>query len=189
MSVYKFRVVVDIEADVFRDIEIKDDQTFENLHKAIIAAYEFQGDQMASFYMSDDSWEKGQEIGLMDMSFGEEAGPPTMKTAQLKSFIKEKNQKILYVYDFLKMWIFYLELVEETEEEEDQAYPCLALSFGDAPYEDDKDMEGLFDGAEGDEAVKGKPIDPMQAEIDDIMNEFDEDEAEPGFENIDDFDF
>ena len=25
------------------------------------------------------------------------------------------HQKILYVYDFLKMWIFYIELIEEGE--------------------------------------------------------------------------
>jgi len=194
MSVYKFRVVVDIEKDVFRDIEIQDTQTFENLHKAIINSYEFAGDQMASFYMSDDSWEKGQEIGLMDMSFGEEAGPPSMGTSVLKDFITEKNQKILYVYDFLRMWIFYVELMEEKEEEADQQYPCLALSFGDAPFEEDKDLEDLYDGIEGldnpDKAdAKPAPKDPMQAEIDDIMNEFDEDSSEPGFENIDDFDF
>ena len=186
MGVYKFRVVIDTKEDVFRDIEIKDSQTFEDLHGAIIAAYEFRGDQMTSFYMSDDSWEKGLEIGLMDMSFGEEAGPPTMKTAKLSSFVEEKNQKILYVYDFLKMWIFYIELIEEKEEEPDQLYPCLALSFGDAPSEDDKEMEDLFSGIE---EVKETSSDPLQAEIDDIMNEFDEDEAEPGFENIDDFDF
>lgn len=184
MGVFKFRVVVDLEEDVFRDIEIKDSQTFEDFHEAILAAFEFKGDQMASFYMSDETWQKGQEIGLMDMSFGEEAGPPTMKTAVLSSFVSEKEQKILYVYDFLKMWIFYIELIDIKEEDESQGYPCLALSFGDAPSEDDKDLEDLFAGIEG---VDEK--DDEDPDADDILGDFDDEfSPEGGFENIDDLD-
>ncbi len=185
MGVYKFRVVIDLDEDVFRDIEIKDSQTFEDFHGAIIAAFEFRGDQMASFYMSNDAWEKGLEIGLMDLSFGEEAGPPTMKTTELKSLVKEVNQKVLYVYDFLKMWIFYIELMEVKEEDPDQGYPCLAMAFGDAPNEDDKELEDLFEGIEEPDSKK----DSIEDEIDDILNEYDDDYSpEGGFENIDDLD-
>ena len=69
MIAYKFRVVIDIEEDVFRDVVILENQNFEELHHAIVHAFGFEGDQMASFYMSDEQWEKGEEIGLIDMSF------------------------------------------------------------------------------------------------------------------------
>jgi len=184
MVVFKFRVVIDHEKDIFRDIEIQGSQTFEDLHGAIISAFNFRGDQMASFYMSNESWEKGLEIGLMDMSFGEESGPPTMKSAQLNQFVKEKDQKILYVYDFLKMWIFYLELIEEKEEEGNQAYPCLAHSFGECPLEEEKEIEDIIN--ETDQASHQKSV---ESEIEDIMNEFDDEVAsEEGFDNIDDLD-
>ena len=75
MKTYVFRVVADIEEDVFRDIEILGSQNFEDLHDMIIESFDFTGDQMASFYMSDENWDKGEEIGLMDMGFGEEQGP------------------------------------------------------------------------------------------------------------------
>ncbi len=184
MIVFKFRVVIDHDKDVFRDIEIQDSQNFEDLHGAIIAAFGFRGDQMASFYMSNESWEKGLEIGLMDMSFGEESGPLTMKSALLNQFVKEKDQKILYVYDFLKMWIFYLELIEEKETDIDQAYPCLAHSFGESPLEDEKEIEDQFNASDQESKQKS-----MESEIEDIMSEFDDEVAtEEGFDNIDDLD-
>ena len=185
MDIFKFRVVVDHERDVFRDIEIEISQTFEDFHRAIIAAFSFNGDQMASFYMSNENWEQGQEIGLMDMSFGEEDGPPTMTTAVLKDFVIEKEQKVLYIYDFLKMWVFYIELIEVKKRESEQQYPCLALSFGDAPNEDEKDIEGHFSEAE----TTQKEPQSKASEIDDILNEYnDEMTSEEGFENIDDYD-
>jgi len=184
MEVFKFRVVIDHEKDVFRDIEILGSQNFEDLHGAIISAFDFRGDQMASFYMSNESWEKGQEIGLMDMSFGEETGPPTMNSALIEQFVKEKDQKILYVYDFLKMWIFYLELIEEKEADVNQAYPCLAHSFGESPLEDEKEIEDQFNASDTDSKQKS-----MESEIQDIMSEFDDEvTTEEGFDNIDDLD-
>lgn len=180
MQAYKFRVVVDTDDDIFRDIVVAKEQTFADLHQAILAAFSFRGDQMASFYMSNESWEKGQEIGLMDMSFGGESGPATMKDAILKDFVTEPDQKVLYVYDFLKMWIFYIELTEEVETTDE--VPTIVLSFGDAPNEDEKEMEDLFEGIDlGNNASN-------TSEFDDIFNEFNDDFSSEGFENIDDYD-
>ncbi len=185
MKTYIFRVVPDIEDNIFRDIELREDQTFEELHLAIIAAFEFRGDQMASFYMSDDEWSKGEEIGLMDMGFGEEMGPRTMSSTVLNSMIIEPDEKILYLYDFLKMWIFYVELVDEKEVENGAEYPRLLREIGVSPNEDDKEIPDLLEGLTDSAPTK----DPMQSEIDDIMNEYgDEDDFGGGFENIDDYD-
>ena len=48
------------------------DDNFESFFNAIIRAYDFQGDQMASFYISNENWDKGEEISLMDVNFGDE---------------------------------------------------------------------------------------------------------------------
>ncbi len=68
MSIYKFRVLIEGEKQVFRDIEIKSDQNFEEFHQSILKAFDFDNEQMASFYLSDYDWNKGQEISLFDMS-------------------------------------------------------------------------------------------------------------------------
>ena len=142
MKAYKFRVVIDTDEDVFRDIVILENQNFEDLHFAVIHAFGFEGDQMASFYMSNEEWEKGEEIGLMDMSFGDEKGPKNMKSTQIESQIESKHQKILYVYDFLKMWIFLIELIGVQEETPDA--PQLVLSVGTNPKEDSKELSDDF---------------------------------------------
>lgn len=177
MKTYIFRVVVDTEKDIFRDINILENQTFEDLHKSIIKAFEFKGDQMASFYISNEKWEKGEEIALMDMSLENESGPINMNNTIVSSKINSSNQKILYIYDFLKMWIFYIELVKEGVKEENVSYPYVSLVFGSPPNELSKDINYLFDSDFDDINEKNK-----------TSNDLDEDEFE-NFDNIEDYDF
>lgn len=141
MAGLKFRVLLDSEQQdkVFRDILISDSDNFESFYKAIISAFRFQGDQMASFYISNDDWDKGHEISLMDMSYDDDsidAIPSVMKNAILKDFIEEPDQKIILVYDFLRMWIFLAELVGYEQEEPKE--PSVLLAMGMAPPEDSR---------------------------------------------------
>ena len=59
----KFRVLLDSEKkeEIFRDILISDTDNFESLYHAILKSFNFKGDQMASFYVSNDDWDKGQK--------------------------------------------------------------------------------------------------------------------------------
>ena len=93
MAGLKFRVLLDSKEDdkVFRDILINEKETFESLYKTIINSFKFKGDQMASFYMSNDDWDKGHEISLMDLSYSEEEPteetPSVMNSATLKDYM------------------------------------------------------------------------------------------------------
>lgn len=146
MNTLVLRIVVDTEDDIFRDIEIQKTQNFEDLHDAIIRSFNFGGDQMASFYMSNESWEKGQEIGLMDVSaFDGDNSTPSMRNTMIQDFLYEKNQKMLYVYDFLKMWIFYVEVIHLGETGEGEVYPRVIREFGEAPDENSKEIPDMFD--------------------------------------------
>ena len=114
------------------------------------------------------------------MSFGDEKGPKDMKSTVIESQIESKHQKILYVYDFLKMWIFYLELIEIIKEDTNYAYPHVTLNFGETPDENSKIIPDLTDGM-----TKEKSL---EDDINDVFNEFNEDEF-GSFDNIDDYDF
>ncbi len=138
VNIYKFRVIVDTETDVFRDIEIETDSTFEQLHAAILDAFDFDEGEMASFYMSNESWEKGLEIPLLEMGSEKEL---SMRTTKLSDMLSKPSEKVLYVYDFLRMWIFYIELVEVKKDKPSTIYPRVALVYGDAPSQDDKEMD------------------------------------------------
>ncbi len=156
MAGLKFRVLLDSKDknEIFRDILISDKDTFESLYKAILDAYNFTQDQMASFYMSNDNWDKGHEISLFDMSFGEDPDqilPGVMTNSVIGDFIQESDQKIILVHDFLRMWIFLIELIGYSESTPDA--PKNVLSVGNAPSEDSKsaDGEGLQFETESDE--------------------------------------
>ena len=65
--IYKIRVILDTKDDVFRDIEIRDKQTLFTLYKGIMSAFSLQGEELASFYVSDEAWNQGKEIPLENM--------------------------------------------------------------------------------------------------------------------------
>jgi len=147
MKTFVLRVVIDSKEDIFRDIEIRADQNFEDLHESILHAFEFEGDQMASFYLSDDDWEKGQEIGLMDLSaFDGDDSTPSMKNTIFGDEVIDINDKVLYVYDFMKMWVFYVEVIEIGEVSDEKLYPAILREFGNAPEESSKEAPDLFEG-------------------------------------------
>ena len=107
MHVYKFRVLSDIEEDFYRDIEIKATQTFQDLHDILIENLNFNKNELASFYLSNNNWEKLKEITLIDMGETTETKTPIMKNAILRDYIDDPHQRIIWVYDFLKMNILH----------------------------------------------------------------------------------
>jgi len=141
MGALKFRVLLDSEKDkeIFRDILIDENDNFESLFQAILKSFNFQGEEMASFYISNDNWDKGHEISLVDINYGDEAideKASVMSQAIINDFIEANDQKLILVYDFMRMWIFLLELVERVDKL--ISSPEVALSVGMAPPEDSK---------------------------------------------------
>ncbi len=155
MSAFRFRVLLDSEKDqeIFRDIIIDENENFETFYRAILASFNFEGKEMGSFYMSNDEWDKGYEIGLMDMSFSdeEEELPGVMSQSTLKDFMEAPDQKIILVYDFLRMWIFLIEL-QGTSDKNVSGKPEIAMTVGIAPPEDSRLIqEDLFGSEDYDE--------------------------------------
>ncbi len=65
--IYNFRLVSD-EVDNFkREIAIDSDASFLQLRNAICDAVGYDKNQMNSFFLCDDNWEKEQEITLEDI--------------------------------------------------------------------------------------------------------------------------
>lgn len=134
--IYRFRVVLDndTEDDVFRDLELRETDTLEDLHNIITQSFGFDGTEMASFYLSDDEWNQGEEISLFDMSEGANA-VKLMNETITNNVVHEASTKLIYVYDFFSMWTFYVELAEIVEEVEGTDYPNLLFVQGQIPDE------------------------------------------------------
>lgn len=130
---YLIRCVLDTEEDVVRDILILENSRLSLMHKAIINAFGIAPGEMSSFFRSNDNWEQGEEISMMD--FNPENGQNALDQNILNQHFAEKGDRMLYVYDFLNLWTFYLELVDIHEPDQEKAYPRLVGKLGEAPAE------------------------------------------------------
>jgi hypothetical protein len=162
MAVLKFRVYLEEDDSVYRDVVIRHTQTFLQLHFGILRAYEFDTKHQATFYRSNDNWQRGKEISLDKYDKIYRVEPLLMKNTTIGSEIRDPNQKFVYVYDFTKNWSFLVELIHVSKEENDKLdYPAVVKSEGIGPSQygtkglvGDKlaEMEEKYDlgkGAEG----------------------------------------
>lgn len=129
---YKIRVVLDTEEDVIRTILVDNAINLETLHFTIANSFGFDGTEMASFYRTDHDWNQGEEIPLFNMS---EAGEGiSMQNSFLRKSLPNTNDKLIYVYDFLNMWTFYVEAVDILKDD-GNGLPKTILSVGEIPSE------------------------------------------------------
>jgi hypothetical protein len=134
MAVLKFRAYYEDDDSVYRDIVIKHTQTFADLHAAILKAFEFDNKHQATFYRSNDNWQRGREITLEKYDKEYKAEPLLMSETPIGSEIKDPNQKFIYTYDFGKGWAFLIELINVSKEVNPKlTYPSTARVEGIAP--------------------------------------------------------
>ncbi|MFB6257365.1 MAG: hypothetical protein ABEH38_01625 [Flavobacteriales bacterium] len=176
MRVMKFRTLLDTEDDVFRDIEIPEDSTLQDLHEQVQKAFGLSGQEMSSFYRSDDQWNKGEEFPLIDMGDEEEA-QKTMDQIPLHELVGEEEElKLIYVYNFLNMWIFCLDFVKRFEPEPDRDYPRVAMSIGEPPQESADDIDplkglDLGEGNNGEDNSNGRDEGDVGSDVDDLFKD------------------
>ena len=130
--IYKFRIILDTEEDIFRDIEIEAGSSFEDFHAVVNTSFGFGNNEMASFYISNDDWEQGEEIMLFGMN--EDSTKELIMSETLLSDVAQKeNDKLIYIYDFFRLWTFYVTLIKIAEKENEKTYPNLLYSHGNIP--------------------------------------------------------
>ncbi len=110
--VYRFTIISDEVDNFIREIKIDSEATFFDFHKAILKAVNYKDDQMTSFFICDDDWEKREEITLEDMGTGSDEDTWLMKDTHLSELIEDEKQRLLYVFDPLTERVFFIELSE-----------------------------------------------------------------------------
>jgi hypothetical protein len=162
MAILKFRVYLEEDDSVYRDVAIRHTQSFFELHEAILKAFEFDSKHPATFYRSNDHWQRGREISLEQYDKAYKAPPLLMKETTIGSEIRDPNQKFTYQYDFVKNWSFLVELINVSKEENPKiSYPAMVRKEGIAPsqygtksllgerFADVEEKYDLSSGAEG----------------------------------------
>jgi hypothetical protein len=162
MAILRFRIYFEEDDSIYRDVVVRHSQTFLELHEAILRAYEFDNKHKATFYRSNDHWQRGREISLEKYDREYKAPPLLMKETTIGSEIRDPNQKFIYQYDFNKNWTFLVELINVSKEENPKiSYPSTVRTEGIAPsqygtkgllgekFADVEEKYDLSQGAEG----------------------------------------
>jgi len=115
MSIFTFRALSQEEDDFVLELQIRSNQTFYDLHKSVQKELNYDEGQMASFYLTNDEWEKEKEINLFDMFDDNHNGNGLLKmedTILEDKLINEKS-KMLYIHDFFYERALFIELIKQ----------------------------------------------------------------------------
>ena len=130
--IYRFTIISDELDDFVREIQIDPEATFYDFHEAILKSAGYTNDQMTSFFICDDDWEKEKEITLEEMDDNPEMDSWVMKETQLSELVEDEKQKLLYVFDYMTERCFFIELSEIITGKEMKGAKCTKKA-GEAP--------------------------------------------------------
>ena len=142
----KLRITLESKEDVIRELIIDENLNLEDLHKSIIKNFQLNEFEMASFYQTDSNLNLGKEISLFDTS---EAAGDTLVINQvnISSLLYSSETQLIYVYDFLEMWRFHIQFIENKKVDEGEGL----ISVGSMPNEapeisfDEQEQKKEFD--------------------------------------------
>ena len=201
MAVLKFRIYLEEDDAVYRDILIKHTQDFQDLHYAILKSFEFDSKHQSTFYRSNDNWLRGREISFEKYDKPYKAEPLIMADTLIGSEIIDTNQKFIFEYDFIKHWVFLVALINVSKEEKNKLeYPSISRTEGIGPQQygtksllGDKfaDIEEKYDLTEAIEGF-GEEGEALESDIDgetdtdrDTDNDTDEEADSADEQNVD----
>lgn len=149
--IFQFRMLSDEDENFIRDYEVPYDATLQDLHRLICEDLEYDADEMASFFLSDAQWQKRREFTLADMGETGPEAPVPMEKAMLGQIIREKHERLLFVFDLFEDRAYFLELMQCKKQEPGLEYPRVAFSHGNPPDQFDSSAapsgRSLFDEA------------------------------------------
>jgi hypothetical protein len=166
----KIRVVADTEEDIFIDFLALSTCNLLSIHELLIKSFNLNKLEIASFFLSNENWDKGEEITLLNMNINDEDTSKSMEDTSLESIHQNGINKLLYLHDFLNLNIFYIEFLEKDHIDSDLKINVVH-KLGEYSPKVFNDVSTLTFDQEEDELSK-------------IMNEDDEDDF-GGFEELD----
>lgn len=110
--IYKFLLLSDEVETFSREISIDSEATFLELNDAILESVNYTKDQLTSFFICEDNWEKKEEITLIEMDSSSDEDVWLMEDTRLSELIEDEHQRMLFVFDMMADRSFFMELRE-----------------------------------------------------------------------------
>jgi hypothetical protein len=187
MAILKFRVYWEEEDAIYRDVLVKHTQHFSDFHQIILKAFEFDQKHDATFFRSNEKWQRGREISKEVYQKEYPVAPLLMDETTIGSEIMDTNQHFIYLYDFNKAWTFLVELIQVIKNADanmNSEYPLISRVEGVGPMqygtkgllgEKFADIEEKYDLSEADEGFgeEGEDSDSNDTDEDEDTTEDD----------------
>ncbi|MEY2646768.1 MAG: hypothetical protein RL158_744 [Bacteroidota bacterium] len=187
MAILKFRVYWEEEDAIYRDVLVKHTQHFSDFHQIILKAFEFDQKHDATFFRSNEKWQRGREISKEVYQKEYPVAPLLMDETTIGSEIMDTNQHFIYLYDFNKSWTFLVELIQvikNADADMNLEYPVISRVEGVGPMqygtkgllgEKFADIEEKYDLSEADEGFgeEGEDSDSNESDEDEDSSEDD----------------
>lgn len=110
--IYKFNLISDEVNDFKLEIQIDSDDTFMKLRNTILDAAGYTKDQMDSFIICDDDWNKKNEVTQTDMGTDSDEDLWLMDKTKISELVEDDGQRLMFVFDYLTNRAFFMELKE-----------------------------------------------------------------------------
>lgn len=152
------RVTPRRDLSVWRDIELRLDQSLHALHLAIQNAFELDDEHLYAFYMNGHAF---------DRAFGfegcQEDDRPSAGDVTLGQFALPKNKRFLYLFDFGDELRHHVKVISRGGADATVTYPRVVASEGKAPpqYVDWPVEDSEAQDEDADDDVHGSAQDPL----------------------------
>jgi hypothetical protein len=125
---YGFKVKYPYDKRIYRTIEVRSEQTLEDLHHAIQAAFKWDADHLFSFYMTNDDDDQRYRVACPY----EDEGPWTDEAVIGELGLPLKH-KFMYYFDYGDSHRFEVEVVAIHPKAEGHKYPRVVERKGESP--------------------------------------------------------
>ena len=97
--IYRFIFVSDEVDDFYREIQIDSEASFLDFHNAILESVGYPDDQMTSFFICEDNWEKREEITREEMNTSSDVDSWVMESTRISELVEDEKQRLIYIFD------------------------------------------------------------------------------------------
>lgn len=126
MAIYRFRVAIEGDETVYRDIDMSSRHTFSDLQQAIVRHFNLQDGQGAEFFTTDQTWYEGDEIATLD-------GSLTDRGPRLSEQVNDPHQRFLCNTRSYNPLGLLIEMKKVLKDDPAIALPRLVANEGEPP--------------------------------------------------------
>ena len=132
----KFRIILNVKNDVLRDIIVDSSTSLIEFSKIISSEFGFDSSEISTFHHTDENWEQLEEIKIFKIDDQDKI----MDNVSISNFFIAKDDKLIFIYDFLNYWTFFVELYEVGEFNINDKNYLTINSIGEVPKEAPSDI-------------------------------------------------